>query len=301
MAPPLGVWLGCGRIVTLSPPPISGDAAVSALARALGRVGELVSYLKADVGSVAITQLADVEEVKDGLWLSCQALVADPAGLGIVIRGTGRAIGTDDQVVAASIFIQGYAYRVVTMAVACLTADGVVPGSSSDVMAVGLGRGRVAKVAYLDPTSFDILDGRQPADALTDPSSTDRALRLILEQVVENHLRPLVYATREAVRTGERLLWGNVAASASTAFRTMEGCLGPWVVPLGERFFELAPPELQGIGSFLSMESQGRSGWFWERTNCCLFYRIAGHAKCSDCSLLPADERRAAYQASLSD
>ena len=166
-------------------------------------------------------------------------------------------------------------------------------------MAVGLGRGRVSKVAYLDPTVFDILDNQTPADALTDLSTADRALTLVLEQVVENHLRPLIAITRDQVRIGERLLWGNVAASVSTAFRTMEGCLGPWVVSLGERFFELAPPELQGLGGFLLIEAQDRRGWFWERTNCCLFYQIEGHAKCSDCSLTPAAERRDAYLKAL--
>jgi Ferric iron reductase FhuF-like transporter/FhuF 2Fe-2S C-terminal domain len=273
--------------VISGPRPLSGDAAVSALARALSQVGELVSYLKAEVGSVECTDPGAVEEAADGLWLSCQDLIADPAGLGKVIGGTGRAIGTDDQVVAASIFIQGYAYRVATMAVACLTA-------------VGLGRGRVSKVAYLKPTAFDMVGNRPPADALVEPSTADQALTLLLEQVVEEHLRPLIATTRQQVRVGERLLWGNVAASVSTAFRTMEGCLGQWVVRLGERFFELAPPELQGLGTFLLIQSQDRRGWFWERTNCCLFYQIEGHAKCSDCSLLPAGERRAAYEASLS-
>jgi Ferric iron reductase FhuF-like transporter/FhuF 2Fe-2S C-terminal domain len=285
--------------VISGPRPLSGDAAVSALARALGQVGELVSYLKAEVGSVQCTDLGAVEKAEDGLWLSSQELIADPAGLGKVIGATGRVIGTDDQVVAASIFIQGYAYRVATMAVACLTAGGIVPGSSSEAMAVGLGRGRVSKVAYLDPTVFDIAGTVPPADALVEPSTADRALAAVLEQVVEEHLRPLIATTRQQVRVGERLLWGNVAASVSTAFRTMEGCLGPWVVRLGERFFALAPPELQGLGTFLLIESQDRRGWFWERTNCCLFYQINGHAKCADCSLTPAAERRVAYQDSL--
>src|ERR1700744_603608 len=105
-------------------------------------------------------------------------------------------MGTDDQVVAPSIFIQGYAYRVATMAVACLAAGGIVPGSSSEEMAVGLGRGRVSKVAYLDPTVFDLVGNRPPADALSEPSTADRALTLVLEQVVEEHLRPLIATTR---------------------------------------------------------------------------------------------------------
>jgi hypothetical protein len=286
--------------VTANRPPLSGAAGVSSLARTLDRVGELVSYLKADLGRVECTRPGDARAVEDGLWLSCQDLVTDGAWLGQVIEGTGRAIGTDDPVVAASIFVQGYAYRVATLAVACLAVGGVIPGSEPGAMAVGLGRGRVSKVAYLEPTVFDLFEGHPPAEALGEPSAADWALTLLLEQVVELHLRPLIALTREQVRIGERLLWGDVAASASTAFRTMEGSLGRWVAPLGERFFELAPPELQGLGSFLSIESNGKRGWYWERTNCCLFYQIDGHAKCSDCSLTPAAERRAAYEASLS-
>jgi ferric iron reductase protein FhuF len=166
-------------------------------------------------------------------------------------------------------------------------------------MAVGLGRGRISKVAYLDPTLIEVLAG-VPGDELTSPSVADRALTLILTQVIEGHLRPLIATTRSHIRIGERLLWGNVAASVSTAFRTMEGCLGQWVVPLGQRFFELVAPEMQDLGSFLSIESQDGRGWFWERTNCCLFYQIEGHAKCADCSLTPAVERRDGYRKAMS-
>jgi ferric iron reductase protein FhuF len=286
--------------VTAVRPPRPGAAAASSLSRTLDQVGALVPYLKADIGPVECTPRgSDVRVVEDGLWLSCQDLVSDGAWLG-QIDGTGDAIGTDDPVVAASIFIQGYAYRMTTLAVACLTVGGVVPGSEPGTMAVGLGRGRVSRVAYLEPTVFDLLGGHSPSEALSESSDADRALTLVLEQVVELHLRPLIALTRKQVRIGERLLWGNVAASASTAFRTMEGCLGRWVTPLGQRFFELAPPELQGLGSFFSIESNGQRGWYWERTNCCLFYQIAGHAKCADCSLTPAEERRAAYEANLS-
>jgi ferric iron reductase protein FhuF len=124
-------------------------------------------------------------------------------------------------------------------------------------------------------------------------------LRLILATTVEAHLRALVASVRSEIRVGERLIWGNIAASASTAFRTMEGCLGRWVMPLGERFFELAPADLAGLGSFFLVERNGRHGWFWERTNCCLFDRLPGKIRCSDCSMTPRDERRAAYAASL--
>jgi ferric iron reductase protein FhuF len=268
--------------VTTNALPLSGAAAASTLTRILTQVGEHLAYLKAEVGPVeCVHPHGTANPVQDGLWMSCQELVADAAWLGRVIEGTGQAIGTTDQTVAASIFIQGYAYRVATLAVACLTVGGAIPGSTPEAMAVGLG----------------VLAG-VPGDELTSPSVADRALTLILTQVIEGHLRPLIATTRSHIRIGERLLWGNVAASVSTAFRTMEGCLGQWVVPLGQRFFELVAPEMQDLGSFLS--SQDGRGWFWERTNCCLFYQIEGHAKCADCSLTPAVERRDGYRKAMS-
>jgi hypothetical protein len=278
----------------------SGPEATKALAQALTGVGELLSYLKADLGPVDLVRPgSEVDGIADGMWLSCHDLIAEPDWLGRVIKATGLAIGTDDLMVAGSIFIQGYAYRLLALAVACLTVGGVVPGSAPEAMAIGLGRGRASKVAYVEPSVFDVCAGEPAADALSDPMIADRGLHVILEEVIEGHLRPLIATTRGVVRIGERLLWGNVAASASTAFRTMEGCLGTWVFPLGYRFFDLASPELQGLGSFLEIEVGNRHGWFWERTNCCLFYQIDGHGKCSDCSLTPAAERRVAYEESL--
>ena len=108
-------------------------------------------------------------------------------------------------------------------------------------------------------------------------------------------------STGLGVPIGRRLLWGNIAASAATAFRTMAGCLGSFVEPLGRLFFDLAPPELQGLGSFYLVEIGDRRGWFWERSNCCLIDRLPGGVRCADCSLTPADVRRQAYRDSLAN
>jgi iron complex transport system ATP-binding protein len=277
---------------------IAGDEASTVLAQTLGQVGELLSYLKADIGPVECVRPMSAQ-MEDGIWLACGDLIEDADWLGKVFEGTGRAIGTDDQVVAASIFIQGYAYRLLALAVASFTVGGIVPGSAPSAMAIGLGRGRASKVAYLNPTVFKVVNGRDISVALTDQPTVDLALTLLLDEVVEGHLRPLIATTRRQLRVGERLLWGNVAASASTAFRTMEGCLGPWIIPLGHRFFEVGPSDLRGLGSYLLVEENGRHGWFWERTNCCLFDRIPGHPRCADCSLTPSPVRRAAYADNL--
>jgi hypothetical protein len=81
----------------------------------------------------------------------------------------------------------------------------------------------------------------------------------------------------------------------------MEGCLGQWVQPLGAQFFENAPTQLKGLGSFLALGFADRRGWYWERTNCCLYDRIPGNTRCGDCSRTPIEARRAGYLASLRD
>jgi ferric iron reductase protein FhuF len=285
---------------------VEGEPAVAVLAGALARVAALVPYLTAEIepdgwaapgGPTAPERLVAAE----GEWMSCGALIDDPPWLGRIISSTGHGVGTDDPVVAASVFVQGYSYRVLTLTVACLTASGVVPDASASSMAIGLVRHWPSQLAFTRPAVM-MLD---PADAVAalpaDSDTITDAFRFVVDHAIDMHLRPLIESVRTGigVPVGQRLLWGNVAASAATAFRTMEGCLGPFVAPLGERFFALAPPTLRGLGSFVEIEQAGRRGWFWERTNCCLFDRLPGAVRCADCSLTPQRQRRQAYRDSL--
>jgi hypothetical protein len=287
---------------------IDGDRAAMSLAHALERVGDHVAYLRADVNPAGPVAAGGTVPA-DGHWMSCRALIEDPAWLGRVITATGPGLGTDDPVVTASLFVLAYAYRVLTLTVACLTTTGVVPDAGASRMAVAVSGSRPSLVAYLDPAVLVLGPGaggeRSPVDAramVVDADTATAAVRFVIDGAVHAHLAPLVAAVRDGmgVRVGERLLWGNVAASAAVAFRTMAGCLGPWVEPVGERFFALSPAPMHGLGAFVVVEDGGRRGWFWERTNCCLFDRLPGMIRCADCGRTPAAERRAAYRSSLS-
>jgi len=283
---------------------VDGETAVPALSDALARVVDLVPYLTAVIDPPAFVAPGPPAPGRplpaEGQWVACLALVDDPPWLGRIIRSTGAGIGTDDPVVAASVFLQGYSYRVLTLAIACLTASGAVPDASAARMAIGWERNWPSRVAFLRPAVW-IAGGDWAAPAPTDAATITAALRFVVDTAIDAHLRPLLGTVRAGigVPVGERLLWGNIAASAATAFRTMEGCLGPAVVALGERFFALAPPEMQGLGAFLVVEHAGRRGWFWERTNCCLFDRLPGAVRCADCSRTPPAQRRHAYRESL--
>lgn len=284
---------------------VEGDAAAALVGRAIARFPAEIAYVRVEVGRDPGHVVAPGTVPSEDDWLSCGGLLGDPDWLAAVIEHTGRSLGAGERVVAASLFAQNYAYRVLMAAVACMTTSGVVPDCRAEAMAVTLARGRPYAVRFDAPTvlvPWDAAGGgeEEPVDVRARFAGTDLALDYLLERAVGAHLALLVDATRARFRIGERLLWGNIAASAAVAFRTMDGCLGPWVQPVGERFFERAPGELQGLGSFLALEQDGRRGWFWERTNCCLHDRLPGKIRCGDCSRTPTAERRLAYLRSLS-
>ena len=278
---------------------IEGDLAVDRMTDAIDKVKSAVSYLRAEVGDLGVhVQVRSAPE--DGDWIRCADLVGDPDWLEAVIRSTGLRLGTEDPVVAASLFVQNYSYRVITLAIACLTTAGVVPDSSASSMSITLANGRPSTVGYTKPMALVVAEQRaELSSVLQERETVSDAFAFVVSHAIEEHIAMLVDATHKRIRVGARLLWGNVAASTAVAFRTMEGCLGPWVQPLGERFFENCPVELKGLGSFLALQSAGRRGWYWERTNCCLYDRLPGNIRCGDCSRTPTQERRAAYLNSL--
>lgn len=277
---------------------LAGPEGGARLSATLAQVSARLAYLRWTLDPPSPAEAGS--EPRDGDWLACEELVAAPARLRQVILATGRQLGTGSEAVASSLFVLAYAYRVLVFAVAGLTLDGVVPPSGASSMAVGLSRGRPSLVGYRGGRVVDL--GVAPEllpERLAEPALRRAALAVLLDEAVAGHLRLLVQATSAGLRVGRRLLWGNVAASAAVAFRTMEGLLGPWVRPLGESFFLEAPAELQGQGSFLLVEAGNRHGWFWERTSCCLNDRLPQKVRCGDCSTTPVDERRAAYRRSL--
>ena len=278
-------------MTSTAPGPSASAQAAERLGAALATVAGVLPYLRAITGEPADV-VRPGEEVGDGRWFFCEELLGGPSWLGAVVRDSGRRLGAPGGAVAASLFVQGYAYRALTVALSCFFLGGVLPGSRPDEMAMALSKGRPASVAYRAPRVLATGQWR-PGDG------GEEVVAAFVDDAVEGHMRPLVSATLSCVRVGRRLLWGNIAASAAVAFRTMEGLLGAEVKPLGERFFALAPAELQGLGNFATIEHGGRSAWYWERRSCCLYDRLPGNVRCTDCSKTSPEERRAAYRAAL--
>ncbi|MCY4194734.1 MAG: hypothetical protein OXF04_10660 [bacterium] len=215
-------------------------------------------------------------------WFSCEELLADPAALVSLVRSTAPGRGTDDDAVAMSLFVQGYAYRIASTAIGSFVISG-------DVVSV-------------DPAQTSVAIGRHRPNAVHLGEAALVAARgdlAVLHRVlVDGHLAALVDAAHTAVRIGRPLLWANVGSSCAASF-------GAFVDPLAhdaqriramvEGFFVAARDELAQSGRVARI-GHG-AGWAWERGACCLWYRTttSGGANCGDCSLWTDAERSARY------
>jgi hypothetical protein len=255
-------------------------------------MSKLTDTFAAVEGTVDYIRASTSAPADDG-WMRCDGLVDDPRLLVDLVATTGRGRGTDEPQVAASLFVQGYAFRVPSVAVAAHALGLPRPSLALDATAFRIARHRPAGVAHLDPR----------------PAPSGRAA--VVDDVL-GHLDAVIRATRAHVTVGERLLWGNAAASLAVVFRAVEGALADHdqrrAVRRSADAFFAADPRLRGVGAFEVVGEPPDDGWFWARTNCCLWYRTAdeqpergqsGNRMCDDCSLLDPAARVAGWRTQL--
>lgn len=242
-------------------------------AAALARVCETVDYLRVSVGEDARRE-----------WLACGDLVGDAAALAAVVATTAAGRGTDRDDVATSLFVQGYAFRVASVAIGAWLLDDVVLDVDPSRTWIALGRHR--------PDALRLAEARA-VDA-------DDPLAGLHEMLVEGHLAPLVRTAHDACRVGEALLWGNVAAACASSFGAFMGPLPDrhdHIRDRAESFFAAARPELARAGRLVHVGPL----WAWERASCCLWYKTDSGFRCEDCSLWTDDERHARYERALAE
>ena len=116
-----------------------------ATAEPLAIIDELLStvdYLRISVGDVGER------------WLPCEPLVGDSVALAALIATTKSDRGTDRDDVATSLFVQGYAFRIASVAIGSWLLAGAVLDVSPSRTSIAIGRGRPER--------------RQPEDAAGD-------------------------------------------------------------------------------------------------------------------------------------
>ena len=254
----------------MSPVPTGGPPS---LAEVLSEVTSHVDYLRVSLDAPAA----------DG-WLRCRDLLADPAALAESIRLTAPGRGAPNDMVAASLYVQAYAFRIATVALGPFALGLPAPTCAPQATAIRIARHRPAAVAVL-------------ADEVEHASPNATA-----EALLAGHLAPLVETIADTFTIGRRLLWGNIAASCMTVFRALDGA------PAADRaavqakaaaFFAAASPWLDGLGRFDVVRAGERTGWYWTRQACCLWYQCSGGQVCDDCSLTSPEDRLAARRLQL--
>jgi len=187
-----------------------------------------------------------------------------------LLASVRAALGGCEPRVAASMFFQGYASRLLSPPLACLAANGCIPGMSAD------------RLRWRHP------DDQMIELGLTADGGWVGSDRRLIEQLVaaafEEHLQPLADALRRRVRIAAGLLTGNAASALVSGLALLAGRLGPGWRSLAAH--ALAQPALRGGGSWDG--SPGRGGGqepVFVRRSCCLYYRVAGGGLCADCPL----------------
>ncbi len=201
--------------------------------------------------------------------LVTRELIEDPDLLAATVAATGGVRGADDPVVLASLWWQGYTYR----AAGGILAAWVVAGSSPDPDASCGGGVGVARA--------------RPASLVVGSSAVElRDLGEIVQRLFEGHLDPLAAALHARHRIGERLVWGNAAASIASCLAAVATANGadPALGARVDTAFAALPHDLVELGAWLEPDHHA-----YRRSTCCLWWKttVAGGAYCADCSLLP--------------
>jgi iron complex transport system ATP-binding protein len=211
--------------------------------------------------------------------LDCAVLARDAGAVAAAVADSADGRGSDDPQVAASLWWQGYAYRVAGTALACWLMTGTAPDVRAAGMAVGIARSRPSSVVY------------RPASAAGGPGATTD-LDTFVDWLFPGHLDPVAATLRAGTRIGAALVWGNVAAACASGAGAVREAAGPAWHPRLDAFLAAAPHGLAGLGAWAP--TPDRRGWAFHRRTCCLWWKtaVSGGALCADCSLHRSDDTR---------
>lgn len=242
---------------------------------------ETITTIQQRVSYLRCTILDDSQDGSGGPdgdgWYRVDRLLADPDRLELLIRSTGDARGADDAQVAASLFVQSFAFRLASIATAGWALG--LPSTSLEPDRIG----------------FRITRNRPGELGVWSTELVHHDAASLVAALVDGLIAPMVAAVRERIQVGERLLYGNAASSIATVFRAVQstGPRGDHVVRDRAVEFFAAHPRLADLGAWSTIETEDALGWFWDRGNCCLWYRSAeaNGRYCDDCSLHDPTDR----------
>ncbi|HET7013184.1 MAG TPA: (2Fe-2S)-binding protein [Streptosporangiaceae bacterium] len=172
-------------------------------------------------------------------------------------------LGGCERRVAASLFYQGYAARLLSPQLGCLATSGCLPALPT------------GQLSWREPATEMIQLGLPPSPGWQGPA--EPLLTQLLVQSFTAHLEPLATAIRARVHLSADVFTGNAASALISGLRLLDHQLADGWRPLATR--ALADPLLHGSGTMTATEPA------FIRRSCCLYYRTQSGGLCGDCPL----------------
>ena len=210
-------------------------------------------------------QLADPAVDQDLGWRPAAELYELKTGpLDELLDSATERLGSSERRVAASLFYQGYAARLLSPQLGCLITSGCLPAL------------RAGQLRYRTPATELIQLALPPSPGWHGP--IEPLLDQLLAQSFTAHLLPLATAIQVRVRISAALLQDNAASALINGLRLLAPRLeeGDWR-PLATQ--SLANQNLRGSGALQIAEPA------FVRRSCCLYYRTPAGGLCADCPL----------------
>ncbi len=226
---------------------------------------EIVTALEAAAELGMYFRLADPGREGAGWQPAGLLYAAGTDHLDRLLASVRATLGDCEPRVAASLFYQGYAARLLSPSLACLVTSGCVPDLPAP------------RLVWRHPDDQVIELGLSPG------AGRAGAVRPVIEHLVASsfgeHLTPLAGALRLRVRLAPGLLRGNAASALAGGLRLLSGQIGPRWRTLAAH--ALAQPDLRGT----MRAGDPVLAPVFVRRSCCLYYRVEGGGLCADCPL----------------
>jgi iron complex transport system ATP-binding protein len=223
-------------------------------------------------------------------WRSVARLYEPGAGpLDELLDSVQARLGGCERRVAASLFYQGYAARLLSPQLGCIAIGGCVPAVPAD------------QLRWREPATEMIQLGLPTGPGWQGPA--EALLTQVLVQSFTAHLRPLATAIQARVHISADLLQDNAASALVSGVRLLDRRLaGDGWRPLAA--VALAHPLLHGSGTLApgtqapdtqapdtqapdtqAPDTLNAGGPGFVRRSCCLYYRTQDGGLCGDCPL----------------
>jgi ferric iron reductase protein FhuF len=205
------------------------------------------------------------------------------------MRSTMDARGIQRDDIGLSLIVQGYAFRIASVAIGVWLVSGGVPDVSPENVSIQFGRNRPNAV-LLEHATWIAPPTQMPADTLP----------MLHQHFIDDHMAVIIDTSRQSSRVGARMMWSNVATSCASSFGALMDPLPDERAAIrrrAEEFLAGARPELAAGGEIVPIGPK----WAWQRNACCLYYLDPNGSKCGDCSLHSVAERTERYAALLAE